>query len=530
VLRASAGCHLDGAARPVPDTSHPKTLLFGNIHRFARQVPFCREEAAIIDFIDNVFIPSLGLAPLSPDADLSLEHMLASSHYTMDRKQQIRDAVEKIGGLDHALDRDPSGKFLYMGIDQHCKDESYPEFKHARAINAREDVAKAFYGRFVRLMEDLVYQHPYAIKHVPVPERADYMMNLMGEEGRFIVIDHTSLEAHVVPFWMRAVHRVFKYLCKNLPEYADLCLFLDEVLAGKNYIRNKNFSTSVWAKRMSGEMDTSLANLLLCMISLFYVLYAHCGVTDLSRIKGVGEGDDSVTLNPSSRDPTNAMFTNIGFTVKMTVETHLSRAGFCQMYFDPIERKILTDPRKALADFGYVERKYAMSRSSVHRALLRSKSLSMAYQYPACPIISRLAAYGLRVTSGLDGLVRRLLSSSSRYWRVLHPEQLDPAFCRALRENLSEPGPRTRVLCEELYGINPATQKLIEGYLDSLMEITPLRLGGLIDFPSDWVLFFDCYAVGFDRPVAYFTPRPVRCLDLSAYLHGRVRGDVDMVG
>jgi hypothetical protein len=525
-MRASLGCHLEGAARPVPDTTHAKTLLFGNVHRFARETPLVGEKAKIRRFVLDKFIPYLNLQPLDPaTTDMSLQYMLDHSHYSQGRKDDLVNAVNEIGGLAHALDKGPNGRYLHLKVKQHMKDEAYPEFKHGRCINAREDIAKAFYGRFIRHIENIIYTHPYAIKHIPVDERAAYMTRLLGEVGRFIVIDHTSLEAHVVPFWMEMVHLVFESLTANLEEHAQFAEFL-RILRGKNYIENKNFSTTCLAKRMSGEMDTSVANLLLCMIALFYVLVEHCGA-DIGSIVGVGEGDDSVTKNPTEIDPTKEMFEHIGFTVKMELHTELSTAGFCQMYYDPEDCDIVTDPRKVLADFGYCERKYALAKDRIHMGLLRAKSLSLAYQYPGCPIIGALASYGLRITAGYDASALRHLSHS-RYWKVVPDRLLNPASLRRVREKLSPPKPRTRFLFEKLYGIDSATQLNIESYLGGLTDLVPLTVG--LEFHPDWIIYFSRYSVAFRALSTDFVPPSVRCLRVTDFCLGKNKNATDLGG
>jgi len=152
---------------------------------------------------------------------------------------------------------------------------------------------------------------------------------------------------------------------------------------------------------------------------------------------------------------------------------------------------VVTDPLSTLVSFGWTTREYARCRSGKLMSLLRCKSLSLAYQYPGCPIIAALARYGLRVTKSyaVNHLTER--KGISMWDR----EQL--------REALANPsccdipvGENTRLLVERLYRIPMQVQRDFEDYLDSLHSLTPLDLGVLDQYchPS-WFDYCSSYGI-----------------------------------
>ena len=164
--------------------------------------------------------------------------------------------------------------------------------------------------------------------------------------------------------------------------------------------------------------------------------------------------------------------------IKAEVYDHLEHASFCGMVFDTHDNVVVTDPRKMLCRFGWTSAEYHNARPAVLKRLLRAKSLSLAYQYPGCPILQSLANYGLRVTSELEEdpswkdwyLNRRSLNSymrtQAREWFKAVPVSRPPPF-------------NTRMLVESLYSVPINYQIRIESYLDSLCTLTELSLPGL---------------------------------------------------
>ena len=143
-------------------------------------------------------------------------------------------------------------------------------------------------------------------------------------------------------------------------------------------------------------MNTSLGNGFSNLMFMAFV----CEKLGLN-CNGVVEGDDGLFAF-NGNTPSASDFTKYGFNIKLDVHSEISTASFCGNVFDPEDRQIMTCPYDVLSTFGWTTNKYAKSSDKTLKALLRSKSLSLAYQYPGCPILSSLAQYGLRVTKGYN--------------------------------------------------------------------------------------------------------------------------------
>jgi hypothetical protein len=284
---------------------------------------------------------------------------------------------------------------------------------------------------------------------------------------------------------------LYEYLMATVAGGMDMLAIMKEVLTGKNRIFNKYVSVTCKAKRMSGEMNTSLGNGFSNLMFMTYV----CEQLGL-ECNGVVEGDDGLFVFVG-RAPTTADFSKYGFNIKLEKHEQLCTASFCGNVFDEDDQSIITDPYYVFATFSWMNAKYLHARLGVKKSLLRCKALSLAHQYPGCPIIGKLAQYALRMTKTYDvsQFIRR-----SRTLATWDREQLFEAQAaqggKRDTELYVEPGIKTRITFETLYGISPAVQIDMERYLDSLTELVPLDLPMLADYvPEDWITYSDNYVV-----------------------------------
>ena len=210
-------------------------------------------------------------------------------------------------------------------------------------------------------------------------------------------------------------------------------------------------------------------------------------VRGCNSITGVVEGDDGL-FRLSGSTPTTEDFEKLGMIIKLEVHNQLSHASFCGLIFDPEDLVNVTDPRKVVCNFGWASRQYSGCRKYKKLRLLRCKALSLAHQYPRCPIIMALARYGLSMTRGVHGLEKLVMSdfrlSSWERERMLSYLKEDVPW-------INHPCPlNTRMLIEKKYGIGVGAQILFEEYLDSKLndpEPTP------IDFPLDLLNIPSCW-------------------------------------
>ena len=499
VVGASLGMHVEGVCLPKPHLYDTMTALDGAFYRFCREnVKMMMKKPSFSAFVKNWL--NENLTPLSPDTDVSVESWLERTNYSQKRKEELLRKSQELSGID--IDK-------ITRVKSFVKDEFYPEYKTARAINSRTDEFKVLVGPLFKAIEEKLFSLPYFIKKIPVDERPEYIMNLVYKAGsEYYGTDFTSFESHFVKQLMNELDfQLYDHMTKNLSDGVAKRHLIYKAKTGRNEIVFKNFKMSVNAKKMSGEMDTSLSNGFANLMFILYVLETN----GCSSVAAVVEGDDGLFRceGPPVQDK---WFSDFGLLIKLDRHKDISTASFCGMVFDPTDRTIVTDPRKVLATFGWTSSTYARSNPLIHNSLLKCKALSMAYQYPRCPILNKLAEKVLKLTSSVD--VGQFLSRRKFCSDDYKNELVRQAYQKYLEGNLvfGEPGSNTRHLVSELYNIPVQDQLCIESYIESISEIGPLNHPVIDSHMSPvWKDFWDKYSrlvhtghVDFDYEVDMF--------------------------
>jgi hypothetical protein len=271
----------------------------------------------------------------------------------------------------------------------------------------------------------------------------------------------------------------------------EMLELMKEVITGTNRIYNKFLYCEIEARRMSGEMNTSLGNGFSNLIFMKFI----CHELGLDCI-GVVEGDDGLFVfvgkSPQSED-----FIKYGFDIKLERYTEISRASFCGNLFDEKDLSIITDPYDAMACFGWTSQRYARASKNTLRLLLKSKALSLAHQYPGCPILGAFSQYVLRCLRSYDIKAFSLRRRDVSLWeREQLQESLNFLGKNKYESLYQEPGDRTRLLFEELYGIGVEEQKSIERALGKLAVLVPLYIPGLVEHaPACYRDYFQTYVI-----------------------------------
>jgi len=486
-VQISMGMHVKGAACPKCNLSCPLTAKAGALKRYLCKPP--QRSPGVLkgfrEFVRNYI--RLHFSPLSSTADTSVATWLGKTSYPDWRRRELTVCWDAVGNI-----WDPERKGDYFKCMSFVKDETYVVYKHARCINSRSDEFKCAVGPIFKLIEDEVYKHPAFIKHVPVPDRPDYIYNMLHTIGAvYVVTDYTAFESLFDGDLMRSCEfELYDYMTADLPEHQQFMGLVDRVIGGRNICSFKCFTTSVDATRMSGEMCTSLGN---GFSNLMFMLYA-CYVKGCTNVKGVVEGDDGL-FTMCGVPPTQEDFARLGLRIKLEVHEKLETASFCGMVFDLEDRKIIADPRKILATFGWTNRQYSRLRASRMRRLLRCKSLSLAYQYPGCPIVAELAKAGLRVT--VDVSYEAVIQTINKARGMSSWER--EAFLSMMSDTRNVPlgvvGQNTRLLVEKLYGITVEQQLQIENYLQGIIQIQVLDHPTINDImPQVWKDYYSSYS------------------------------------
>lgn len=265
--------------------------------------------------------------------------------------------------------------------------------------------------------------------------------------------------------------RLYHYMLDGLAD--EVLRHMEKAMLGENKCligRPTKFIMKIMARRMSGEMTTSLGNGFtnLCLF-LYFCKYNGLNVFDGNDVIGVVEGDDGL-FAVAHDAPTTEQFATLGFEIKMETHNHLNEASFCGMVFDPIEKSNVADPAELLCKFGWTTSQSMMGGLRVQRELLRAKALSLACELGQCPIAHHLAAFALRCTKGYH-----FKFDNNNKWKlenVLRGVNMSQVEEKLLSKSVPM---ANRILCQKLFGISVSTQLAIERYLDSLTEIVPLN-------------------------------------------------------
>lgn len=463
----SLGFAQEGVCLPHPSLSDPVTTQAGVLKRFLRATPEPVKSGAIS--MDGLIKYAQQwvkrLTPISPDYDMSVEKWLSMTNYPEARKKELQEKWDKCEGILREK---------HYRVKSFVKDEFYPEYKHARAINSRTDEFKCAFGPWIKAMEQIVYHQPDFIKHVPVAERPAYIEGRLSAFGaKYFWADFTAFESHFKPEILETLEFIlYRHLASKHPERSKLWPLLD-VIKGENMCLFKHFNVRVRGRRMSGEMNTSLGNGFVNLMLIGY-LFSCYGENAVSVV----EGDDSNTRF-FDHCPTIEDFAKLGFTVKCGVTEHLEHMSFCGLVYDRGDKINIPDPLKAVATLGWARSSYCRFKKSKLAALLRVKALSYAHQYPGAPIVQELAHAALRCTRGYDHKAFLKRDVHMNLWeRDRLVEFIDKEVPYV------ETPMATRRLCEQVYGVTVHEQLRVEEYLRGLKTLDSFDTH--LNFPAQW--------------------------------------------
>jgi hypothetical protein len=469
---------LGGSLQPYPDPYDAPTLFAGAAKRFLFAPP--TPEPGIYGRLRDFTVSWLerNIKPLDYDTDVSFETWVENINHPESRKEELKRAWTNARG---------QVKAQHASVKMFTKFENYSSYKHARAINSRHDVFKCAFGPTVKQIEKKLFRLKWFVKYVPVRDRPALLMSLHRPGGRYFASDFTSFESLFTADIMRATeYEMYRHMTQNLGNHEEF-MRLVEMKMGKNSVENKNMRLSVDATRMSGEMDTSLANGF-CNLMFWAFLCDELG----SELTGFVEGDDGI-FRVDGPAPTTEDFARLGLVCKIEEHTRLETASFCGNVFHPDVQTQITDPRSAAGNLFWMDARFAGMREGVRMALLRSKALSMKHQYPCHPILSCLSEKVLELTRSYD--VRSVLTRKgmlSEWDRTQLTQALDE-----LGQNHSDNSDdlvipyQNRMLVEELYGIDVGAQLSFEA------QVERFKLGDILrptwDVPEDWAHYFNEY-------------------------------------
>lgn len=225
-------CPVIGVAMPHCDLKDPYSLVLGNRLRAGKVLP--KPTCDILPALERTTKWLLDkLCPAEDNYDYSVEAWLEKTSFSKTRKDAIlREYLSaRVEITDDPLSHDKESCILNI----FPKDECYPLYKSVRSIFAPEDILKAWISPYIKAVEEQVYAMEYFIKHIPFKERAKFVADRFGVEGRVGASDYSSWEAFMESSVMavtmvllykyvlqRADPRVVNFICDLKTKPKDL--------------------------------------------------------------------------------------------------------------------------------------------------------------------------------------------------------------------------------------------------------------------------------------------------------------------
>lgn len=252
-------------------------------------------------------------------------------------------------------------------------------------INSRHDCFKVFVGPYIKAIEDQVYENDHFVKHIPVNQRYQRVLELKRNYKYYYATDYTAYESHFVPKAMFNLEcAVYRRALKGQVHLG----YIQRVLTGINRCRTRTgIKCPIRGRRMSGDMTTSLGNGLSNMLTIMYLMYSKgCAASDYDFLV---EGDDGlIACNVPLKDDD---FVQLGFTIKIERVDDPCLASFCGIICTETGENI-REPCRFFEKFGWTNSSL-MAGERVLMSLLKAKCMSALCETPNCPVVAHAAWY-----------------------------------------------------------------------------------------------------------------------------------------
>lgn len=469
-----------GACELKPNDNDIASMIDGSKHRVGGVTPSpCPRMMKRFALFVKLWIRA-NLKPLEIETDVSVETWLKESPYTLDRQDELREAY-------YAFISDVSGESpKYHKLESFIKDEFYQCPKTFRTINSRIDIYKCLVGPYIHAMEKEIFKLPYFIKKIPVDQRSAYIHEHMDGFNKYnYTIDFTAFEASFSKMFMKACEiQVVKYMSSQLEEGAEFVALYEKLLLS-NKLCFSGFLCEILARRMSGEMSTSVFNGLSNLLIILFIATLVAAI-----IKVIVEGDDSIITSDKPLD--ESIFGLLGFIAKIVILSSIRIAAFCGLVFSAVGHTI-REPIHVLMKLGWATQQYNRASERLKLHLLRAKALSLKCEMPNCPILGPLADRLIHLTSHLktSKTITTYVKHLSLYDREKYLAMVSGDTRRWSQK--SEVLDESRELMNELYGIDVQTQLTIESKFE-VMGLGPHNDAVILEcVPNDNKLFWDTY-------------------------------------
>jgi hypothetical protein len=288
-------------------------------------------------------------------------------------------------------------------------------------------------------------------------------------------LDASRWDQHVSEALLRLEHSVYNSIMHD-PRLRVL-LEMQIINRGSVYAEDGRIQYTVLGSRMSGDMNTSLGNVLL--MSLLVYAYSR---TKAFRIELINDGDDCVIIMEKGGEnqlgDLGQWFGNLGIVMKVEEPVYvLEHIEFCQSH--PIEVtpgvwRMVRDPRTVLdKDLCVVKPVRSEIEHDYYRNAIAQCGLALAGDVPVFWRYYEGLARGTKV--------------SQRLLRKLESRQLETGMdflARGMSAKLSEPHWVSRVSFAKAFGIWPDEQVALEDHYSKILPtwrepVTVLDVGSI---------------------------------------------------
>lgn len=458
-------------ARPRPDGNHAESIVMGASHRFGCKMPSKDPEVEAVFLAFAMAFFKSRFQPLAAGADSTRKGWLDNAPYSNQRIKQLREAG--------------AGAMCLEAKSRYCKSfikaEGYDEYKYPRPINSYSDRAKYILGGLCRAVDAVIFNDSAFVKHVPTSERPGLLYRTFKDMPVF-GSDYTSMESHHNGVYALYGAWWMKYMAQNLPNCEEYNNIIDDLVLGTNYCKFKTVTISVKEKLMSGAFWTSSANTVLNLtINSFMFAVSKLGldapidhlVAVANAFRILVEGDDAIM---EEFDIDMGLIEKMGLLFKFDRFDSFGPASFCGIKTDVSTMQNMTDPRRVYAELGIYDSWWSDASDKILLEMLRCKGLSILASFPACPLVTELGLYAVRVTAHIpDEQALRHMDSYKR-------ERIGPLWSRAI--DSSAISQVSRATFAAYYGIDIASQLSFEAAIRSCNDLTLPWFD--LGFHADW--------------------------------------------
>jgi len=290
-------------------------------------------------------------------------------------------------------------------------DPTSKENPDPRAIQFRAPKYCVALAKYLRPIEEQVYQFQNASNGVPRSRNVAKGLNskarahALMEKAKhfknpcFITMDASRFDKHVSVAHLRMEHNIY-LTCNSCPEFARL---LNMQLLNKCFT-TRGIKYTVKGRRMSGDMNTAIGNIIIMLIMIFAYCSYHLG---LSKWDCLDDGDDFVIIIEREDEirfcaDVSDVFLTMGMEMKVDPPVYdLHDVEFCQskiIEYCPGGYKFVRNYRKVISNSTSGVRNWG--NRTVRNNTINSVGMCELVLNLGIPVLQEYALALLRNTSG----------------------------------------------------------------------------------------------------------------------------------